>query len=141
MQTKVKNSVKSEAVKVATTTKVATKAKVSTKTVASKKDLPLTKVVSKTEVKNSTHKVLMIANKAFKENNLSLSGAIKNYRKFAIESGLMNDFVNSELIENCLTFDNILANVNAKCIETKRFSLWFIGLAVNKQLKKQGVTI
>lgn len=136
MKTSVKNSVvKSEVVKVATATKV------NTKTVASKKDLPLTKVISKTDIKNSSHKVLMQANKAFKDNNLSLSGAIKNYKKFAIESGLMDDFVNSELIENCLTFDNILANVNAKCVETKRFSLWFIGLAVNKQLKKQGVKL
>jgi hypothetical protein len=83
----------------------------------------------------SLHKALIECNRLDKVENFSLSGALNRLKK---QIAINPDYkaIDSNVLANALTFDNLLANVNPRCIEKQRFTVYALGLAVNKQLKK-----
>jgi len=92
------------------------------------------KAVSKKVVSNGLHKALLECNKLDKLENCSLSGALKRL-KAQIELNDTYRGIDTNLISEALTYDNLLANVSNRCIDTKRFSVYALGLSVNKFLK------
>jgi len=94
------------------------------------------KVSKVSKVKSpSLHKALIECNKLDKLENFSLSGALNRLKK---QIYINPDYKNIDInvLNNALTFDNLLANVNPRCIASQRFTVYALGLAVNKQLKK-----
>lgn len=85
--------------------------------------------------KTNFHASLLNVNNLDKQENFSLSGALNRFKK-----QLPNDAnykgLNSDLIVKGLEFTTILENVNVKCIDKQRFTVYAIGLAFNKYLKK-----
>jgi hypothetical protein len=92
------------------------------------------KAVSKKVVSNGLHKALLECNKLDKLENQSLSGALKRL-KVQIELNSTYAGIDTNLLNEAFSYDNLLANVSNRCIETKKFSVYSLGLAVNKFLK------
>ena len=111
-------------------TKVAT-VKATAKAVTEKAIL---KAVTKKVVSNGLHKALLECNKLDKLENQSLSGALKRL-KVQIELSSTYAGIDTNLLSEAFSYDNLLANVSNRCIETKKFSVYSLGLAVNKFLK------
>jgi hypothetical protein len=84
--------------------------------------------------KPSLHKALLECNSLDKKENFSLSGALNRLKK-QIFVNVDYKNVSTDLLNEALTFDNLLKNVSAKCIERQRFTVYSLGLAVNKYLK------
>jgi hypothetical protein len=82
----------------------------------------------------SYHNALLECNKLDKAENFSLSGALNRLKK-QIFDNVDYKGINPDVLNSALTFDNLLANVNPKCIEKQRFTVYALGLAVNKYLK------
>ena len=84
--------------------------------------------------KPSLHKALLLCNNLDKQENFSLSGALNRLKKQIFEN---NDYknVDTNLLIEALTFDNLLKNVSSRCIDKQRFTVYSLGLAVNKYLK------
>lgn len=80
------------------------------------------------------HKALLDCNKLDKVENFSLSGALNRLKK-QIQNNDTYKGVNPALLDDALTFTNLLKNVSARCITSQRFTVYALGLAVNKQLK------
>ena len=87
--------------------------------------------------KQSLHKALILCNNLDKQENFSLSGALNRLKK---QIAINEDYrkVPPALLDEALKFDNILANVSARCIDKQRFTVYAVGLAVNKYLKNVG---
>jgi hypothetical protein len=117
----VKVAVKKVAVKKVVTPKVAVK-KVAVKKVAVKKE------------SNGLHKALLVCNQLDKQENFSLSGALNRLKKQIYVNDAYKK-IDVNLLNSALTFDNLLANVNVRCIDKQRFTVYALGLAVNKYLK------
>ena len=113
------------------TTKNTTTKKVVNKVVTEKAIL---KAVTKKANSNGLHKALLECNKLDKIENYSLSGALKRL-KVQIEVNETYKGIDTNLIFEALTFDNLLKNVSPKCIDKQRFTVYALGLAVNKFLK------
>lgn len=92
------------------------------------------KAVTKKANSNGLHKALLECNKLDKIENYSLSGALKRL-KIQIDVNDTYKGIDTNLIVEALTFDNLLKNVNTKCIDKQRFTVYALGLAVNKFLK------
>jgi hypothetical protein len=122
-------TVKNNGTKVATVK--ATTKKATTKVVSEKAIL---KAVSKKVVSNGLHKALLECNKLDKLENQSLSGALKRL-KLQIDLNSTYAGIDTNLLSEAFSYDNLLANVSVRCLDTKKFSVYSLGLAVNKFLK------
>jgi hypothetical protein len=85
--------------------------------------------------KISFHKSLLNVNKLDKQENFSLSGALKRFEK-QIPNDEQYKGIDTNVISKGLEFSTILKFVNKKCIENKRFTVYAVGLAFNKFLKE-----
>ncbi len=100
------------------------------------KSVKVTKVTVKKETTKKTnfHASLLNVNRLDKQENFSLSGALNRFKK-----QLPNDEnykgIDTNVIAKGLEFDTILANVNQRCIDNQRFTVYAVGLAFNKYLK------
>ena len=92
------------------------------------------KAVTKKAESNGLHKALLECNKLDKLENQSLSGALKRL-KAQIDLNDTYKGIDTNLISEALKYDNLLANVSVRCLDTKKFSVYSLGLAVNKFLK------
>lgn len=92
------------------------------------------KVVKAKAPKLELHKALLDCNKLDKVENFSLSGALNRLKK-QLQNNDTYKGVNPALLDDALTFTNLLKNVSARCITSQRFTVYALGLAVNKQLK------
>lgn len=126
MSTQKTNSVK------VSTTKVATVKKVAVKKVATVK--PTVKKVAVKKESNGLHKALLVCNQLDKQENFSLSGALNRLKKQIYVNDAYKK-IDVNLLNSSLTFDNLLANVNVRCIDKQKFTVYALGLAVNKYLK------
>lgn len=127
------NIIKTEKVALRVVSKKEQKAlSVPTKKVVTEK--AILKAVTKKVVSNGLHKALLECNKLDKLENCSLSGALKRL-KAQIELNDTYRGIDTNLISEALTYDNLLANVSVRCLDTKKFSVYALGLAVNKFLK------
>lgn len=95
----------------------------------------VTKKVTPKAAKIQLHKALLECNKMDKAENFSLSGALNRLKK-QISKNPDYKKIDSNRLNSAMTFDNLLANVNARCITSQRFTVYALGLAVNRQLKK-----
>jgi len=94
-----------------------------------------TKPTLKAKVKsNGLHQALLVCNKLDKAENFSLSGALNRLKK-QIYADPTYKGIDVNLLTNALTFDNLLANVNERTKASQRFTVYSLGLAVNKYLK------
>ena len=84
--------------------------------------------------KPSLHKALLLCNNLDKQENFSLSGALNRLKKQIFENSDYKN-VDTNLLMEALTFDNLLKNVSSRCIDKQRFTVYSLGLAVNKYLK------
>ena len=117
--------------------KVVSKAEQKTLSIPTKKvvsEKAILKAVTKKVVSNGLHKALLECNKLDKLENQSLSGALKRL-KAQIELNDTYKGIDTNLISEALKYDNLLANVSVRCLDTKKFSVYSLGLAVNKFLK------
>ena len=92
------------------------------------------KVVKAKAPKLGLHSALLVCNALDKAENFSLSGALNRLKKQVYENPSYKG-IDSNLLSSALTFDNLLANVNSRCIASQRFTVYALGLAVNKYLK------
>lgn len=110
-------------------------AKATSEKVAKAKAGKVAKVKAEPKAKaQSYHKALLECNKLDKAENFSLSGALNRLKK-QIFDNVDYKGINPDVLNSALTFDNLLANVSPKCIEKQRFTVYALGLAVNKYLK------
>jgi len=88
----------------------------------------------KKEKAPSLHKELLECNALDKKENFSLSGAVNRLKK---QIFVNPDYkgIDVNILDNALKFDTILAHVAPRCIEKQRFTVYAVGLAVNKYLK------
>jgi adenine-specific DNA methylase len=122
-------TVKNNSTKVATVK--ATTKKATTKAVTEKAIL---KAVTKKAESNGLYRAALECNKLDKIENFSLSGAKRRLEK-QIYLNPVYMAIDSNLLSEALTFDNLLSNVSARCIEKQRFTVHSLGMAVNKYLK------
>lgn len=92
------------------------------------------KVTTPKAPKIELHKALIECNASDKAEIYSLSGALNRLKK-QIKTNATYKKVPPALIDKALTFDNVLLNVSERCIKSQKFSLYAVGLALNKQLK------
>ena len=131
-----KNSVKNNGTK-KVALKVVSKAEQKTLSIPTKKvvsEKAILKAVTKKAESNGLHKALLECNKLDKLENQSLSGALKRL-KAQIDLNDTYKGIDTNLISEALKYDNLLANVSVRCLDTKKFSVYSLGLAVNKFLK------
>lgn len=102
--------------------------KVNTKTVK------VTKVATVKKESNGLHKALLICNQLDKQENFSLSGALNRLKKQIFINDAYKK-IDVNLLNSALTFDNLLLNVSSRCIDKQKFTVYALGLAVNKYLK------
>lgn len=117
--------------------KVVSKAEQKTLSIPTKKvvsEKAILKAVTKKVVSNGLHKALLECNKLDKLENQSLSGALKRL-KAQIELNDTYKGIDTNLLSEAFSYDNLLANVSVRCLDTKKFSVYSLGLAVNKFLK------
>ena len=95
--------------------------------------LPRRALPSKQKQK-SYHSALLECNKLDKAENFSLSGALNRLKKQIFEN---SDYkgIETNVLSEALTFDNLLKHVSPRCIDKQRFTVYALGLAVNKYLK------
>jgi hypothetical protein len=105
------------------------------KKVTVNKVVPTTKAPkTKAPKKPSLHSALLECNKLDKIENFSLSGALNRLKKQIFVNPDYKS-IDTNVLSEALTFDNLLENVNPKCIDKQRFTVFALGLAVNKYLK------
>jgi len=94
---------------------------------------PKVKAEPKAKAK-SYHLALLECNKLDKAENFSLSGALNRLKKQIFEN---TDYkgIDTNVLSEALTFDNLLKHVSPRCIDKQRFTVYALGLAVNKYLK------
>ena len=80
------------------------------------------------------HKALLDCNKLDKAENFSLSGALNRLKK-QIQINQTYKGITPVILDEAMKFDNLLKNVSARCITSQRFTVYALGLAVNKYLK------
>lgn len=82
----------------------------------------------------SYHNALLVCNALDKQENFSLSGALNRLKK---QIYLNEDYksIDANVLSASLTFDVLLKHVAPRCIEKQRFTVYALGLAVNKYLK------
>jgi hypothetical protein len=82
----------------------------------------------------SYHSALLECNRLDKAENFSLSGALNRLKK---QIFVNDDYkqIDSNVLSEALTFDNLLKHVSTRCIDKQRFTIYALGLAVNKYLK------
>ena len=82
----------------------------------------------------SYHSALLVCNALDKQENFSLSGALNRLKK---QIFVNDDYkqIDSNVLSEALTFDNLLKHVSTRCIDKQRFTVYALGLAVNKYLK------
>lgn len=82
----------------------------------------------------SYHSALLECNALDKQENFSLSGALNRLKK---QIFVNDDYkqIDSNVLSEALTFDNLLKHVSTRCIDKQRFTVYALGLAVNKYLK------
>lgn len=100
---------------------------VPTKKVATKK------AIAKKE-KIELHKALLECNRLDKVENFSLSGALNRLKK-QIQNNEAYKGITPVILDEAMKFDNLLKNVSSRCIASQRFTVYALGLAVNKYLK------
>jgi len=82
----------------------------------------------------SFHSALLECNKLDKAENFSLSGALNRLKKQIFENADYKG-IDTNVLSEALTFDNLLKHVSSRCIDKQRFTVYALGLAVNKYLK------
>jgi hypothetical protein len=82
----------------------------------------------------SYHSALLECNKLDKAENFSLSGALNRLKKQVFENTEYKG-IDTNVLSEAMTFDNLLKYVSPRCIDKQRFTVYALGLAVNKYLK------
>lgn len=109
-------------------------AKAITKAVAKVVKAKEPKAIVFKSAKVSFHAPLLACNKADREENYSLSGAIRRLKKQVFENEVYC-MIDTNVLLLGFEFDTILKYVSSKNIESQKFSVFAVGLAFNKYLK------
>ena len=96
--------------------------------------IPTPKVKAPKVKQKSYHSALLECNKLDKAENFSLSGALNRLKKQIFENAEYKG-IDVNVLSEALTFDNLLKHVSSRCIDKQRFTVYALGLAVNKYLK------
>jgi hypothetical protein len=110
-----------------------------------KTNLVINKVNLLTQVKKETtkkpkvkkvsfHNSLLNVNRLDKQENFSLSGAIRRFEK-QLKNDSQYIAIDVNVISKGLEFETILKYINQKCIDKQKFTVYSVGLAFNKFLK------
>jgi hypothetical protein len=92
------------------------------------------KIVKVKAPKIELHKALLDCNQLDKAENFSLSGALNRLKK-QVQKNQTYKGITPVILDEAMKFDNLLKNVSARCIASQRFTVYALGLAVNKYLK------
>jgi hypothetical protein len=84
--------------------------------------------------KVSFHNSLLNVNRLDKQENFSLSGAIRRFEK-QLKNDSQYITIDVNVISKGLEFETILKYINQKCIDKQKFTVYSVGLAFNKFLK------
>jgi hypothetical protein len=84
--------------------------------------------------KVSFHNSLLNVNRLDKQENFSLSGAIRRFEK-QLKNDSQYIAIDVNVISKGLEFETILKYINQKCIDKQKFTVYSVGLAFNKFLK------
>lgn len=110
-----------------------------------KTNLVVSKVNLLTQVKKETtkkpkvkkvsfHDSLLNVNRLDKQENFSLSGAVRRFEK-QLKNDTKYITIDVNVVSKGLEYDTILKYINQKCIDNKKFTVYSVGLAFNKFLK------